>query len=428
MKGHQQVVRKGDDVMSSMTATKFIRALWGLALGVATLGGPTTAANATIGSDASGAILIFPKVVVDTSGVLFGRPTDTEIQITNTSNSIVGVRCYWVNATGHCSNAPNIACTPETASSRCPTGGRCVESWTETDFRFRLTKRQPISFNAADGLTTFPLSGGAQGPGGQTNADSSIPPVPDDPFIGELKCVQVNPDDFRPTIGFNPANNAAGDLAGHATIVSAPRLGGDVDARKYNAITLKSTTVNNQDDTLVLGGPDAEYDGCPNVWILNHFFDGAIIQSHFSGGSPTLSQTATTDITVVPCSEDFLLQENNLGGATLQFLIFNEFEQRFSSSTRFTCFREVQLSDIDTRPGTFDNAFSIFSVAVQGTLSGQTRIRSVQQADRANGILVVAERLLTRRDDGGVVNSSAENVHFTGSRDRSDFIVLSPNN
>ncbi|GIW45443.1 MAG: hypothetical protein KatS3mg077_2725 [Candidatus Binatia bacterium] len=425
MRGHLQVVRKGDDVMRTMTVATLDRAFRGLALGVVLLWAALPA-SAKIGSDSSGAILVFPKVIVDTSGVLFGRPTDTEIQITNTSNSIIAARCYWVNATSHCSNAPTVACTPATAAQRCGTGGRCVEGWTETDFRFRLTKRQPISFNAADGLTTFPLTGGVQGPGGQTNGDSSIPPVPEDPFIGELKCVQVNPDDFRPTIGFNPANNAAGDLAGHATIVSAvSSASNDLDARKYNAITLKSTTVNDQDDTLVLGGAGAEYDGCPNVWILNHFFDGAVIPSHFSGGSAGVTQTATTDITVVPCSEDFLLQENNLGGAVLQFLIFNEFEQRFSSSTRFTCFREVQLSDIDTRPGTADNAFSIFSVAVQGTLSGQTRIRSVMQGDRANGIMVVAERFLNNQ---GVVNSSAENVHFTGERDRSDFIVLSPNN
>lgn len=408
----------------SRTAVILRRALWGLATGIATLCG-SAPAKATIGSDAAGAILIFPKVVVDTSGVLFGGPTDTEIQITNTSNSIIAARCYWVNATSHCSNNPSVACTPETALGRCGTGGRCVEGWTETDFRFRLTKRQPISFNAADGLTVFPLSGGNQGPGGQTNADSSIPPVPEDPFIGELKCVQVNPDDFRPTIGFNPANNAGGDLAGHATIVSGTSRG-DIDARKYNAVTLKSRAVNDRDDTLVLGGPSAEYDGCPNVWILNHFFDDAVIRSHFRGGSFTFSQTATTDVTVVPCSQDFLLQENNLGGATLQFLIFNEFEQRFSSSTRFRCFREVQLSDLDTRPGPGDNAFSIFNVGVQGTLSGQTRIRSVRGSERANGIIVVAERFLRI---GDITNSSAENVHFTGSRDDlSDSIVLSPDN
>jgi hypothetical protein len=416
------VVRKGEEVMSSKTTRQAWVALCAVAAGTALF--VSTSARATIGSDASGAILVFPKIVVDTSGQLFGFPTDTEVQITNTSNSVIAARCYWVNATSHCSNNPSRACRPETVVDNCGTGARCVEGWTETDFRFTLTKRQPISFNAADGLPTFPLSQ-QQGPGGQTNGSSSIPPVPEDPFIGELKCVQVDPTDFRPSIGFNPANNAGGDLAGHATIISARQPPAEIDARKYNAVTLKSTTVNNQDDTLVLGGPNAEYDGCPNVWILNHFFDGAPVDTHFRNGTFTQDNgLAATDLTVVPCSEDFLLQEQNLGGAVLQFLVFNEFEQRFSSSTRFTCFREVQLSDLDTRPGTADNAFSIFNVNVQGTLSGQTRIRSVASSNRANGIIAVAERFIPRE---GLPSSSAENVHFTGSRpDLSDLIILSP--
>ena len=415
------VVRKGDEVMISMTTKNLRLALCGLVAGAALVGAST--ARATIGSDASGAILVFPKVVVDTSGQLFAAPTDTEIQITNTSNSVIAARCYWVNATSHCSNNPTRACRPETVQDNCGTGARCVEGWTETDFRFTLTKRQPISFNAADGLPTFPLSN-QQGPGGQSNGSSSIPPVPEDPFIGELKCVQVDPQDFRPTIGFNPANNAGGDLAGHATIISAQSgQPAQVDARKYNAVTLKSTTVNDNDETLILGGPNAEYDGCPNVWILNHFFDNASVPSHFSGGNPGSTDAVVTDLTVVPCSEDFLLQENNLGGAVLQFLVFNEFEQRFSSSTRFTCFREVQLSDLDTRPGTGDNPFSIFNVNVQGTLSGQTRIRAVAGSTRANGIIAVAERFMSCRED--LPCTSAENVHFTGVRGE-DRISLSP--
>lgn len=416
------VVRKGDEVMISMTTKALRLALGGLLAGATLVW--AMGAHATVGSDASGAILVFPKVIVDTTGGLFGASTDTEIQITNTSNSVIAARCYWVNATSHCSNNPSRACRPETVVGNCGTGARCVEGWTETDFRFTLTKRQPISFNAADGLPVFPLST-QQGPGGQSNGASSIPPVPEDPFIGELKCVQVDPQDFRPTIGFNPANNAGGDLAGHATIVGAVSGNpGQLDARKYNAVTLKSTTINDNDDTLVLGGPNAEYDGCPNVWILNHFFDNASVPSHFVGGSPIRSDDVVTDLTVVPCSEDFLLQENNLGGSVLQFLVFNEFEQRFSSSTRFTCFREVQLSDLDTRPGTVDNAFSIFNVNVQGTLSGQTRIRSVAASNRANGIIAVAERFMDCRE--GIPCTSAENVHFTGSRETEDRIVLSP--
>lgn len=411
--------------MSNMTAKKWRLTLLSLATGVGMIAGGQAAYG--IGSDVSGAIIVFPKIFVDTTGA-FGPPTETEVQITNTSNSVISARCYWVNATSHCSNAPSRACTPETVAARCPTGGICVEGWTESDFRFTLTKRQPISFNAGEGVPEFPLSD-SRGLGGQSNnnsdgSPSAIPPVPEDPFFGELKCVEVDPTDFAPTIGFNPANNAGGDLAGHATIVAAS--GGTVDARKYNAIVLESTTINDRNDTLVLGGPGAEYDGCPNVLLMNHFFDDAVISSHRVAGAFTEGNANITHLTVVPCSENFRIQENDLGGAVLQFLIYNEFEQRFSASMRFDCFKEIQLSDIDTRTGTSDNNKSIFNVAVQGTLSGQTRIRPVRGTERANGVLGIAERFFNCGSGPGGVCSSAENLHFTGTRDQSDYIVLSP--
>lgn len=412
--------------MSNMTAKKWRLTLLSLATGMGMLAGGQAAYG--IGSDVSGAIIVFPKVFVDTSGV-FGPPTDTEIQITNTSNSVISARCFWVNATSHCSNAPSVACTPETFRDRCPAGGICVEGWTEVAFRFTLTKRQPISFNASDGLPNFPLSD-SRGLGGQSNTNSdgspsAVPGVPEDPFFGELKCVEVDPTDFLPTIGFNPGNNAAGDLAGHATIVSASS--GLVDARKYNGVVLESTTINDRDDTLVLGGAGAEYEGCPSVLLLNHFFDNATISSHRVAGAFTQNNSVVTDLTVVPCSEDFRLQENNLGGAVLQFLVYNEFEQRFSASMRFDCFKEIQLSDIDTRAGTSDNNKSIFNVAVQGTLSGQTRVRAVRGTERANGVLGIAERFFSCGSSGpGGICSSAENLHVTGSRDLSDYIILNP--
>ncbi|HVM95638.1 MAG TPA: hypothetical protein VMT89_04585 [Candidatus Acidoferrales bacterium] len=418
--------------MSTMTANKWRGMLCSLVAGLAVLGSVSMAhAAASVASDASGAIIIFPKIVVDTSGQL-GPRRDTEIQITNTSNSVIAAKCYWVEATSHCSNDLATACTPEREASPdthvCPTGGICVAQWNEHDFRFTLTKRQPIAFSAGAGLQDFPLSG-SRGLGGQSNnnsdgSPSAIPPVVDDPWFGELKCVEVDPTLFTPTIGFNPGNNGAGDLAGHATIVSVND--GDVDARKYNGIVLQSTTINDGDDTLVIGGPNAEYAGCPNVLILDHFFDNAIVGSHKTGGSFSVNDPVTTDLTVIPCSEDFRLQENDLGGATLQFLVFNEFEQRFSASTNFTCFKEIQLSDIDTRYGTGDNNKSIFNVNVQGTLTGQTRIRSVINGDSANGVLGIAERFFgcTSGPDG--ICSSAEDLHWTGSRTQSDQIILSP--
>lgn len=384
------------------------------------------AARADITSDQAAAILIYPKLVVDTSGVL-GPPTDSEVQITNTSNSIVAARCFLINTTSFCTNSPvnePIACTPETEASttpKCGTGGACVQQWTENDFRMTLTKRQPVSWKVSEGrLSDFPLS-----------TSSSVPRAQTDPFIGELRCVEVDPTTFQPISGFNPINNGAGDLKGEATIVSEDSGTGKVDARKYNAVGIQATDVNNGDDVLNIGGPQAEYTGCPNVIIVDHLFDDANVMS--TGGT---TGTVRTDLTFTPCGADLNLQVPNT--VTLQFLVFNEFEQRFSTSTRITCSKEIQMSNIDTRPTATDNTASIFNVNVQGTFAGQTRIRPV--ADTANGIgdtiLAVAEEFwdctsgpqdpTTTPKKGRC--SDAANVHFQGSRDLGDTMVLPGDN
>jgi len=228
--------------------------------------------------------------------------------------------------------------------------------------------------------------------GSQSNAGTSIPPVPDDPFVGELKCVQINADG-------SPA--ASDDLIGQATIItSRPGLdpSTDTDAQSYAAVGLRTfarcsgsgapcardadcgggQTCNrtvNTDRALVIGGPVdvAEYQSCPSVLIVDHLFDGA--------PDPIDGDSVVTDLTLVPCSEDFALGAANLGAATAQFLVFNEFEQRFSTSRRVECFDEVLLSNIDTR----NNQKSIFSINVAGTIAGQTRIRAV-----GDGLLGVA--------------------------------------
>jgi hypothetical protein len=244
--------------------------------------------------------------------------------------------------------------------------------------------------------------------------------VPEDPFFGELKCVEVDPNSFLPTKGFDPANGFIGDLKGEATIVAA-ETDGDIDARKYNAIGLQATGTQDTSLTLTIGGPTPEYNGCPKTLILNHMFDDATVDTH-AGLLDVAAATVTTDITFVPCSEDFNLQQP--GGATLQFLVYNEFEQRFSTSTRFSCFKEVQLSDIDTRPGPDGNGQSIFNIGVQGTLAGQTRIRPVESATRGNGVLAVAESFWTCDSGPDGVCSAAANVHFTGTTTKPDQLIL----
>jgi hypothetical protein len=453
-------VRKGEDVMSTMTGHLRRTILIGVFATLA-VAGAVRLARADVASDKPGAILVFPKIVVDTSGVL-GPPTDTEIQITNTSNSVISARCYLIDATSHCSNAKvcsNERTTQCTSDSGCPDGGSCIAAactvaaiangaavgeggcpaggicvgpcnprLVENDFRMTLTKRQPVSWKASEGLPSFPCdpltNPEAVGcPNGLSNVGSDgspsrVPRVQEDPFIGEIKCVEVDPSTFQPSTGLDPINNFAGDLKGEATIVSAS--GTAVDARKYNAIGIQSAGPfsNNNDDTLAVGGPAPEYNGCPKALIVDSLFDNAPVTTH-SGG---LTNEVVTDLTFVPCTEDLATQSPS--AATLQFTVYNEFEQRFSTSIGFSCFKEVQLSDIDSRPGSFGNAQSIFNFDVQGTLSGQIKIRPVPGAATDNRVLAVSEEFwdCTGGPDGRC--SAATNVNLIPGAGNGDQVCL----
>lgn len=350
------------------------------------------AARADVSSTNPAAILVFPKIVVDSS-----NGVDTLIQISNVENEPVNVRCFYVNANGRCSSAPFQVCNPNGANT-CNEPGICVPGWQETDFAFRLTSKQPIFFSARNGLPDLPLAN-QPGPKGEFNS-GSIPPSPDDPMIGELKCVQVGDDELPVDQNW---------LKGEATIQAVS--GNVVDVRGYNAIGIQAIEgANNRDNTLVLG---VEYNGCPNMLLVNHFFDGA---RPSVVGTPTIR----SDLTLVPCSQDFNFQAPR--SVVAQYLVFNEFEQRFSTSKSVTCFQEIALSDIDTRPGTVDDAFSIFNVAVQGTLGGQTIIRGVQTNDpvRGTGLLAVIEEF-----HGTAPRfSNASTAHQRGIRTQLDMILL----
>lgn len=372
-------------------------------------------ARAEVVSDRTAAIIVVPKILVDTS-----RGIDTLIQFSNASTTPLVLQCFYVNATPTCSTGEGNCitnqrfadleqCAPNPAIS-------CVPQWQETDFRIVMTREQPIAWLASSGAVDcrrtengidndldnnrpcFPLDGIFRiGQGGQSNAGSSIPPVAQDPFIGELKCIVVDDND-RPL----PRN----DVHGHVTIIG-PEPG---DLSGYNALGIRATDENNGDRTLVLGRPGVaddpvEYHGCPAVLILDHFFDFAV--------DPITGDTVTTDLTLVPCTEDFLQQR--VFRTTVQFLVFNEYEQRFSTSRPVECFREIQLSNIDT----MTNNRSIFSAQVAGTLTGQTRLRGVagQDPQFGNGLMGLAEEY---RASG----TAAFNIHTQGVRPQKDYMYL----
>ncbi len=442
---------------------------------------PMSLAAEEITSDHPAAILVFPKVLVDTEGE-DGR-LDTFITISNISTQPLNVLCYYVNATEICETG-NGVCFPERTCT-----GSCLPQWQQTDFRFRLTREQPTGWLASvgagvgcnrlgrcsnDGSTAcednqgctaparcvfapcLPLDGGVPGGfPGQTNEGSLIPPSPEDPFIGELKCIAVDE---------TGAPTDRNHLVGRAMIGFARADGEFIDVAGYNPIGFPALEGrNNRDLTLILGGPSgenpdqspadaeclaarpstcAEYAGCPNILILDHYFDGAIDPQALnrclpdgscaiSGGvcandaeclanvcdlgagtcsvsgdecaadgdcenvcdpvseecslsktncgpfgtngecePATMDVRVLTEITMVPCTQDFeegILFPTPGEGAgpastQVQFLVFNEFEQRFSTSTTLTCFDELPLSAIDTS----QPERSIFSAGVGG--------------------------------------------------------------
>jgi hypothetical protein len=422
-------------------------------------------AQAATTVDKGAAILVYPKIVTNTE-----PRTDTIIEIANLNPTLVAnLHCFYVNATSHCTNTG----APCLSSIDCNGGGACLPSWAEVDFSVNLTRNQPFYWLASTGRnrtcanngTCEPLplnttgiclapagsigqpcvSNAGCGAGGScsvnpgtTNAGTAIPPVPESLFfIGELKCVITAADG-------SPINR--NDLIGTATLVTD--LGeGVIDAQSYKAVGIRGISrcdgnpdricdsdadcngdgpcipVQDGDNVLRLGNDanlEAEYQGCAETLILDHIFDGA--------PDPVGEGIWVTDLTLVPCSENFALGQALLGRSTAQFLVYNEFEQRFSSSRPVTCFDETLLSNIDTR----NNARSIFSVNVSGTVAGQSRIRAV-----GDGLLGTARAMKVYETDlDGIAEAVANglppvfgpgagyDLHQDGQRAGEDRIVL----
>jgi hypothetical protein len=381
--------------------------------------------SADIRSDQAAAIVEWPSVeffefddfMLDTGFFL-----DTIIQLSNTSTDPVIAWCFYENANSHCSNSGEVCVFAEECCSMETGCGQCVPGWNETDFHVHLTPRQPLGWLASEGMAgfdpssrppkdfgKFPLDGVTlSGIGGSSNAGSRIPPVPESPFIGSLRCIAV--DDADTPVDRNV-------LKGEATIVLFGAEEGPDDqdiviVAKANAIGIQAIPgAVNDDHVLVLGGPEPEYNGCPNILILNHFFDGAVEPVILEESEEPDDDTfILTLLTLVPCTQDFLRQIP--GAATVQYLVYNEFEQRLSTSRSFQCKQLILLSNIDTP----QNERSIFSAGVQGTLTGQTRMNSVEPG---SGILGLATEIHV--GDTGIADF---NLHYQGDRVTPDIITL----
>lgn len=372
-------------------------------------------AKADVTTEQSASILVFPKVVADGT-------RETVIQITNTSNAMVHAHCFYVNGGVTFPNGPDGV--PDTGDEfPSPLN---PPLWTEIDFDIWLTKQQPTYWVVSQGRLVNSDDPTC------TRSDSSCPNAGFDPgrvppvvenFTGELKCIEV--DASGAPLGGN-------HLKGEATIMvvqqcditpgeefgvcrgtslqcsSAAECPGTTgDASKYNALGILGFDNNNGDGVLCLGGqpgPEceggAEYNACPQTWVLNHVAGGGQVAGNGS--------TVNTSIAVVPCAQNFETQVPET--VTIQFAIVNEFESVFSTSTSVTCWAELDLVDgIDP----------IFSADFIGSDYAQTFMRPSSGTN--SGFMVVA---CEEHSDGGGPANAAVNLHVIGERTGTDKIVI----
>lgn len=355
----------------------FLSGLCGFAVA---LGVVAAGARADVTTEKGASILIFPKVRVDSS-------FDTIIQIANTGNSMVHAKCFFVN--GALVNLiTQLPCTLP--------GPLCVQSCQETDFNIWLTKQQPTHFSAHTGRP-FDLTDklGSDGAGFDPGF---IPPLTD--FLGELKCIETA-DDGTPVSGNH--------LKGEATIITVdgPSTG---DVSKYNAIGIQATPDGSPANPLLLDG--IAFDACPAKLILNHFATGAsdpaVADFPATAG---LSATEATELTLVPCSENFETQVPTT--VTLQFSVTNELEQTLSFSTTLSCFLNTELANLGGLLGTRNP----FTVTALGSEVASTEITPVPNLDGSiNAVIGVAEHIKTVSlvGDGSASARAAFNLHSQG--------------
>ena len=118
----------------------------------------------------------------------------------------------------------------------------------------------------------------------------------------------------------------------------------------------------------------------------------------------SLRSASLTDLTLVPCTENF--EENLPATVTIQVQVYNEFEEQFTTSFPVTCFLNKFLFQLDSP---FNPNQSIFSFARLSTTVAHTRLIPVTGS-------VFAVVGTTRADKNGALARVADNIHMEGDR------------
>jgi hypothetical protein len=330
-------------------------------------------AAADVASDQAGSIVIFPKVIADGT-------RDTLISLSNTSNMPAYVHCEYVQGAGICQGSPAGAptfCTPinaQGASPDCALGVPCEVAWQSQNFDLILTRQQPTIWRVSTGRIFDPfapangecenvMQGGierqicpglfiTEQSGDPNNPTGNLIPPPGAPFFrGELKCFQVDS-----TLTSLNAGNA---LKGEAILgwdPDSPLASANIST--YNSINIQAE--NGSPDDLLLKLDDTpnrpsddrgEYNACPEAIEFTNFSPGAsnpVAEAIAPAACTGSGCPVRTEITVIPCSEDF---ENEVGTrTTIQFQFYDEFENLQNSATReLDCWANYDLAELSTQ-------------------------------------------------------------------------------
>jgi hypothetical protein len=391
--------------MRTVKWNAFLSGLCGFAvvLGVVT----ASPARADVTTEKGASILVFPRVLANGT-------FDTVIQIANTGNSMVHAKCFYVDAQAF-NIFSGLPCDVPSAT--------CVPQWQETDFTIWLTKQQPTHWVVSLGRDVNPFDNftDANGAGFDPGAvppegcDWKTDPNCSSPFQGELKCIEVT-ESGEPTTGNHLKGEATLEVVQTDTLSSGAinepgATKGDVS--KYNAIGILGHDVNPSSNVLPLDGNT--YDACPAKLHVNHFASGAsdpVVDSATERGVFTgVTSSVSTVLTLVPCSEDF---ENQIAkSVTINFLVYNEFETKFSTSTTVNCYLSTELTNIDSRtnPGR-----SIFAIGQLLTTAAHTEIVPVPNTDGTEGAVIgVVDRAVTVNSAGATGTAwAAYDLHTEG--------------
>jgi hypothetical protein len=120
----------------------------------------------------------------------------------------------------------------------------------------------------------------------------------------------------------------------------------------------------------------------------------------------SLTSATVTDLTLIPCQQNF--EEQTPGRVTVQFKVYNEFENVFSASTTVECWANFHLYEL-TSPN--NPASSPFHFANLGTTVATSYI--TPNPDQGGVIGVVG---VTRADADSRLTRAAFNIHTDGDR------------